>query len=132
MAPRKGVHSPSEADEAHDWKFGAGAYKSDVRDFALWAAALLNHRLVSERTERMMWTPQKTTNGETTPYGLGFGDEAGNHRLKVSHNGKQEETATRMVLYPLAHHGIVVMSNCGFANVGAVSTAIYAALKSEP
>jgi hypothetical protein len=34
----------------------------------------------------------------------------------------------RMVLNPKAHHGVVVMSNCNFAKVGVISTAIYSAL----
>jgi serine beta-lactamase-like protein LACTB, mitochondrial len=115
-------------EESNDWKFGAGGYKSDVRDFALWATALLNRRLVSEETERMMWTQQKTKGGEATEFGLGFAVEDGKQGLKISHNGSQGETATRMVLYPKAHHGVVVMSNCNFAKVGVISTAIYSAL----
>lgn len=114
---------------ANDWKFGAGGYKSDVRDFAAWATALLDHRLVSGGTERMMWTPQKTTRGEETGFGLGFQVEG--RGQKISHGGKQDETTTRMVCYPKAHHGIVVMSNCGFGEMGQVSTAIYAALSGK-
>ena len=34
-----------------------------------------------------------------------------------------------MVLYPDARHGIVILTNCGHGNPGAISTAIYAALE---
>jgi hypothetical protein len=33
-----------------------------------------------------------------------------------------------MVLYPQAKSGVVVMSNCDFADVGAISTAVFSAL----
>jgi serine beta-lactamase-like protein LACTB, mitochondrial len=115
-------------EEANDWKFGAGGYKSNVGDFARWAAALLNHQVVSSKTERLMWTPQATKSGKATQYGLGFVVEDGRQGLKISHNGGQTETATRMVLYPNAGHGVVVMCNCSFAKIGEVSTAVYKAL----
>jgi hypothetical protein len=47
-----------------------------------------------------MWTQQKTKGGEATEFGLGFAVEDGKQGLKISHNGGQGETATRMVLYP--------------------------------
>jgi hypothetical protein len=64
-----------------------------------------------------------------TKYGLGFVVEDGRQGLKVSHNGSQTETTTRMVLYPRTGRGVVVMYNCGFAKIGEVSTAVYTALR---
>lgn len=114
-------------DQAEYWKHGAGGFKSDIKDFALWARALINRQLVSEETETLMWTPQLLSNGEKTEWGLGFTiHEQGG--LKVSHSGKQEETSTRMVLYPRGRNGVVVMCNSGFADEGAISTAVYKAL----
>ncbi|MEJ7637544.1 MAG: serine hydrolase domain-containing protein [Singulisphaera sp.] len=125
---KKGGQVVRAPEKENDWKFGAGGYKSDVRDFARWAAALMNHRLVSPQTERKMWTPQVTKGGKATEYGLGFAVEDGRQGFKVSHNGSQTESTTRMVLYPKAGHGVVVLCNCGFAKIGAVSTAVYSAL----
>lgn len=115
------------AEDANYWKHGAGGFKSNVRDFARWAEALLNHRVVSEASERRMWTPQATSTGETTTWGLGFtvDPQAG---LRVSHNGDQPEVSTRLVIYPRARRGVVVMCNGGFANQGAFTTAVLAAL----
>lgn len=114
-------------ENAHWWKFGAGGYKSNVRDFALWAQAVLNHRLIAPETEAAMWTPQKTSDGEPTERGLGFIID-GDGDLSVSHGGKQTETTTRLVIYPQKRHGIVVMTNCGFGDTSALTTAIYQAL----
>lgn len=112
---------------AHYWKHGAGGFKSNISDFARWAHALINRQLVRPETEKQMWTRQKTSDGKLTSWGLGFSiDEQGG--LRVSHGGKQEETTTRLVIYPERKHGIVVMTNCGFGDPAAVSTAIYQAL----
>jgi serine beta-lactamase-like protein LACTB, mitochondrial len=116
------------ADEAHDWKYGAGGYKSNVGDFARWAEALVNHKLVSESAERQMWTTQKLSNGDATTWGLGFTVVEDQSGLKVSHNGSQEEVATRMVIYPKRRAGVVVMSNCRFAKPAEFTTAVFAAL----
>jgi CubicO group peptidase (beta-lactamase class C family) len=114
-------------EEANYWKHGAGGFKSDIEDFALWAQGLLNRQLLYEETEKLMWSRQTLSNGEEICWGLGFSiaDQGG---LKVSHNGSNDGMNTRLVLYPRARHGIVVMSNCQFANAGAISTAIYKVL----
>lgn len=123
-----------QAEEyAHCWKHGAGGYKSSVADFAKWAAALLRGGLVEPSTRDAMWTIQPLASGEPTKWGLGFTLNA-DRRLKVSHNGSQPETRTRMVLYPQAAggtpgHGVVVMCNCEYANPGRFSTAVYTALR---
>ena len=113
---------------ANYWKHGAGAYKSNVADFARWARALLNYCLLARETYGEMWQPQPLANGSATTWGLGFTVERQNG-LKVSHNGNQDEATSRMVLYPNARHGIVILTNCGHGEPGAISTAIYEALE---
>ncbi|MBA4019486.1 MAG: penicillin-binding protein [Pirellula sp.] len=113
---------------ANYWKHGAGAYKSNIADFARWARALLHRRLLKPQTYREMWRPQPLTSGTATTWGLGFTVEQQNG-LKVSHNGKQDEATSRLVLYPDAQHGIVILTNCGHGEPGAISTAIYQALE---
>ncbi len=117
-------------EEAHYWKHGAGGYKSNVGDFARWAKGLIDHKLVSDSAEKAMWTRQKTSDDKLTTWGLGFTlDEQGG--LRVSHNGSQPETKTRMAIYPKSRQGVVVMTNCQYANPTAISTAVYAALKEK-
>lgn len=115
-------------EEANFWKHGAGAFKSDVQDFARWAAALLNRKLVSEASEKRMWTAQLTTSGETTPYGLGFGVSR-QGETRISHSGGQPEATSWMAIYPASARGIVVMTNCGFARPQTVGAVVEDALK---
>ena len=110
-------------DEAHYWKHGAGGFKSNIGDFARWAKGLLDHRLVSAETEKQMWTPQTTSDGKPSEYGLGFRlKEQGG--LQVSHGGKQDETTTHLILFPAERLGIVVMCNCDFGKPAKVADAI--------
>lgn len=118
-------------DYAHAWKHGAGGFKSSVLDLARFAAALGRGALLEAETRRSMWTRQKTRDGEATRYGLGVQVSGSGRALKVSHNGSQDETRTRMVIYPAQGHGVVVMCNTQGANPGRISTAIYKALEAK-
>jgi CubicO group peptidase (beta-lactamase class C family) len=114
------------------WKLGGGGFVSNVDDFARFAAGLINRRLVNEKTETMMWEPQKLRSGETTSYGLGFGvDVNTNGRLRVSHSGSQEKTRTRLVIYPRERHGVVVMTNSEWVDPGKFTTLVYTALAGD-
>ncbi len=117
------------SDTDVSWKLGGGGFLSTIEDLARFAAGLMQRRLVNSSTEALMWQPQRTAVGDATSYGLGFHvDAPANGRLRVSHNGDQEKSSCRMVLYPRERHGVVVFSNCEYADPGAFSTAVYQAL----
>jgi len=111
-------------DTAHFWKHGAGGYKSSISDFARWAEALLNHELVGAQAEQAMWTAQPRNDGKATSYGLGFSVSGRGANFKVSHTGSQDETRTILVIYPQRRMGMVVMSNCNFANTARLAAAL--------
>ncbi len=115
-------------DYAHFWKHGAGGYKSNVQDFAKFANALMTRQLLDADTTQKMWTRQTLNDGKLATYGLGVVVEGSGKSLKISHNGSQDETRTRMVLYPAQEHGVVVMCNTNHAETGRISTAIYQAI----
>lgn len=111
------------------WKLGGGGYISDVEDFTRFAAALVNHRLVSEKTAARMWERQKLTDGTVTDYGLGFGVAVGSEgRLTISHSGSQEKTRTRFVIHPKERTGVVVMTNSEWADPKPFVTVVEEAL----
>ena len=111
------------------WKLGGGGFLSNAADMARYATALIKGRLVSKASERAMWTRQRLRSGEGTSRGLGFVVETQNGTLKISHNGAQEKTRTRMVLFPRQRHGMVVLSNSENAKPGAFTTAAYRAIE---
>lgn len=110
------------------WKLGGGGFISSIEDMALFAAGLINGDLISQESQATMWTRQKSSDGKTTQIGLGFFVEEDNGTLKVSHNGSQEKTKTRLVIYPEQKHGLVVMTNSEYGNPGKFTTAVYNAI----
>lgn len=118
-------------DYAHFWKHGAGGYKSNVRDFAKFAIALGESKLINSELTDKMWTRQKTSDRRESVYGLGVVVSDHGKKLKVSHNGSQDETRTRMVMYPHQGHGIVVMCNTQGSEPRKITTAIYSALAKQ-
>src|SRR4051812_16891942 len=96
---------------SHAWKQGAGGFKSNIDDFAKWAAAICSTRLLKEETKRIMWTPQRTSDGKVSSYGLGF-VVSRRGELTVSHGGSQSESKTYLLVQPHLGRGVVVMSNC--------------------
>ena len=126
-------------DTDQSWKWGAGNYISTIGDLAGFAQGLLQGKLIRPDTQKQMWTQQTTRDGQpsaivyggmTTPYGLGFQLQLGKQGqgLKPYHTGGQEKVRTRLVLYPAQNHGMVVMSNCEWANPAFFSTLIYSLL----
>jgi CubicO group peptidase (beta-lactamase class C family) len=99
-----------------------------VVDFAKFAQALMTSKLLSADTTRMMWTQQPFKTGQLSDYGLGVRVSGEGNDLKIWHSGSQEETKTRMVLYPNQKHGMVIMCNTRHADAAKISTAIYKAL----
>lgn len=107
------------------WKLGGGGYISTIGDLARFANGLLNGHLVKPATEAAMWTPQPLKNGKKTTYGLGFEvrtDAEG--KRTVSHGGSQEKVRSMMWLRPDENRAVVVFSNCEYANVGALRSAV--------
>lgn len=118
-------------DYAHFWKHGAGSYKSDIRDFAKFACALSSKKLINEQTTTVMWTNQHTIDGKKSKFGLGVAVQGEGRSLRISHNGSQDETRTRMVIYPNQGHGVVIMCNTQGVEPGRISTAIYSAMSNK-
>ncbi len=122
-----GIRESSNTDVS--WKLGGGGMISSVDDMARFACALLSDELLSEEIKQQMWVRQKTTDGTETNVGLGFYVDGEGRSLKISHNGSQEKARTRLVIYPRGQNGVVVMSNCEYADPGKISTAIYNVLQ---
>lgn len=110
------------------WKHGAGGYISNVVDMARFARGLIRREFLSEQSEAAMWTVQPAGDGSPTKFGLGIIVDGAGNALRVSHDGSQDKTKTRLVVYPVAGHGMVVMCNCEWAELRKYSTLAYKAL----
>ena len=124
---KKKVVVPS-TDTDVSWKLGGGGFISNIDDLALFAKGLINGKLVKPKTEKLMWTPQKLKNSKSTTYGYGFNIKGTGKELQVAHNGGQEKTRTRMVLFPGKRTGVVVMSNSEHCDSRGLTAAVLVTL----
>jgi CubicO group peptidase (beta-lactamase class C family) len=107
-------------DEVDDvsWKLAGGGFTSPAMDLARFGVGLLQHKLVSEATERQMWTVNKPAHPEKPdPYGYGFFIvKMPDGRTIVGHDGSQQKAKTALVFDPQSKKGIALMTNSEYAD----------------
>jgi serine beta-lactamase-like protein LACTB, mitochondrial len=85
------------------YKWAAGGFLSTAEDLALFGSALLKPGFLKQATLTMMFTPQRTSTGETTKYGLGWeihepGDQE--PELRFGHSGGATGSGSFLIIYP--------------------------------
>lgn len=115
------------------WKVASGGLISTVNDFALYCGALLGNALLTPAEKELLWKTQKTAGGSSTNFALGFYPQKRNGKATMAHSGGQEKTATMLSLYVDQGLCVVTMTNSAYADIGAISEKIEAAvLSAEP
>ncbi|MGC4047834.1 MAG: serine hydrolase domain-containing protein [Armatimonas sp.] len=66
---------------------GAGTIVSTIGDMAKWDAAINHHRILSKKSQDMMWLPTKLSDGNTAQYGFGWFTEPYCGHPSVEHSG---------------------------------------------
>lgn len=113
------------------YKVGGGGLCSTAGDLVRFAHAVHKGELVRPETRDMMWTAQKTRDGETTRYGLGWQvGELGGQRL-VAHSGSQSRVKTMLMLLPDRDLVVSVMCNTESANPRRIATRMLRSLSEE-
>ncbi len=92
-------------------RFAGGGTRASVEDLLAFGQALLQHRLVSAETARMMQLPMSTREGQLTDYGMGFATYPLRGRYMVTHAGGQPETTSLVVVLPAENIVIAIASN---------------------
>jgi CubicO group peptidase (beta-lactamase class C family) len=92
-------------------KIPGGGLISTPTDLADFAIASMKGTLVTKATEEEMWTPQKTRDGKSTAYGLGWGIGELKGKKKIAHSGGQPGTSTDLVMLPDLDLAVAVMCN---------------------
>src|SRR5213080_3256184 len=87
------------------YKVPGGGLISSADDIARFEAAILADKLVKRATRDLMWTPQKTTDGKSTGYALGWGISDKLGVLMAAHTGGQQGTSTAFAVVPTGSPG---------------------------
>lgn len=103
------------------YKIPGGGWLSSADDLAKFEVALLADKLMKRSTRDLMWTQQKTADGKTTGYGLGWGVDSIGSIATVGHSGGQQGTSTDIVMAPEQRDGIVVLINTEGADASALA-----------
>lgn len=102
----------------------AGALVSNVLDLIKWHQALESGTLLKSESFEAMYRETKLPEGQTRPYGYGWGvGELAGHR-KLSHGGGINGFSTMIARYPTDRLAIILLSNTAGANMGALEAQI--------
>ncbi|MBE9549847.1 MAG: beta-lactamase family protein [Proteobacteria bacterium] len=97
----------NEPEVDNSYKWASGGFLSTSDDLVRFGLAHLNNRQLKQNTINILWTPQKTTAGESTEYGIGWRVFSDNEGQKwVGHGGGSIGGTTQFWLYP--EHGLVI------------------------
>jgi CubicO group peptidase (beta-lactamase class C family) len=117
---------PDDQDDDVSWKLGGGGFTSPVTDLADFGVGLLQRKLVTEETERLMWTVNNPADPEgAKPYGFGFFviENLGGRKL-VGHDGSQKKAKTALLFDPETKKGIALMTGSEWVDVMKMAMAI--------
>lgn len=118
--------------DLHDtsMKVAGGGFVSTAEDLVRFGIALNSGSLLKKATVEDMWTEQKTTVGQGTAYGLGFGVVPAQEGIRrVSHSGNQAGAASFLVILPEVGITYAIMTNREDAELGTISRGIANALR---
>jgi CubicO group peptidase (beta-lactamase class C family) len=99
------------AREGDGWYFAAGELSMTPSDLAKWDIAVMNRRILSEKSYNELEKEVKLKDGSGTHYalGLGVGEQMGT--LALSHSGEVSGFLASNVVFPAKKAAVIVLSN---------------------
>jgi serine beta-lactamase-like protein LACTB, mitochondrial len=95
----------------NSWKWAGGGFVATTRDVARFGMAHLQDGFLLPESREMLFTAQRTTDGEETDYGIGWlTRELDGYRL-VGHSGGSVGGTAMLMMYPEHDLVVAVMSN---------------------
>lgn len=104
----------------NSYKWAGGGFLSTPEDLLRFANAHLEGGFLKPETVQLLWTSQRTTAGEATGYGIGWGVREVDGHLVVSHGGGSVGGNSWLAIVPDAKVVLAVTANISGAGYGAV------------
>jgi CubicO group peptidase (beta-lactamase class C family) len=96
----------------NSYKWAGGGFVSNTEDLVRFGWAHLAGGFLDESTVTLLFTPQKTSSGEATVFGMGWilGTDSSERRI-IAHGGSSVGGSALLVLYPDQRVVIAVLAN---------------------
>ena len=96
----------------NSYKWAGGGLLSTAEDLTRFGSAILQPGLLNAQSLQTMLTSQKTTTGEATEYGIGWGiRKSATGRLIYEHSGGAVGGTSQLIVYPDSQVVVAVMAN---------------------
>ena len=118
---------PFPADpEGAGWAGPAGAIWSTPTDLLAWDRSLLDRKLLSDSSYKVITTPQRLTDGRSSGYGCGEGVNDRGLGVVLSHGGAVSGFVAQNTVIPSTRSAVVILSNSDFSPIGALNQELIA------
>ncbi|HEU4997142.1 MAG TPA: serine hydrolase domain-containing protein [Gemmatimonadaceae bacterium] len=114
--------------EGAGWAGAAGAIWSTPTDLLTWDLALLDDRIISPASYRVLTTAQRLTDGRSSGYGCGQAINDRGAAVTFSHGGAVSGFVAQNTIIPRTRSALVVLSNSDFSPTGALNQELLALL----
>ena len=105
------------ADNSYKW--AGGGFISTAGDLLRFGRGIISGGLLKPKTVELLLTPQRTTDGKSTGYGIGWrSSEDDRGRRQVGHGGSSVGGKARLVIYPDSQVILAMMINTGSLDLG--------------
>lgn len=95
----------------NEFKAAGGGYLSTSEDLVAFGNEFINPTIISKKILKEITTPQKTTNGKNTSYGIGISVRKINNTIRFSHSGGGIGATTYLLIYPEKEIVISILTN---------------------
>jgi CubicO group peptidase (beta-lactamase class C family) len=121
------------AREGNGWYNGAGELCMTPSDLAKWDIAVINRRILSQRSYEELTHPVTLADGKKSNYALGIIVDERNGSPVYSHDGEVSGFLASNEIFPKQRDAVIVCSNeDGISLIGAVSQEISRTVLSPP
>jgi serine beta-lactamase-like protein LACTB, mitochondrial len=115
--PKDGrVENAPYVDNSYKW--AGGGFLSTTEDLVRFGTAMLQPGILNAASLKTMLTSQKTSAGEETGYGIGWGvQKTASGKLIYEHSGGSVGGTSQLIVYPESHIVIAVIGNLSNADL---------------
>ncbi len=113
----RGTNGNKEADFVdNSYKWAGGGFVGTSEDMIRFGTQLFEYDFLNEETQKQLMFPQKTSNGESTNYGMGWRSWRNNGRYWVGHSGGSVGGSTMFLMNK--QHRIIIAYTINLSGAG--------------